>query len=256
MNGGRNVKAVGGPAGRKALLPGVLATLSALALSVASSPTAAASYGLTGSGTASGRAGTLIRPDGLIWTDTGGSCLGTDARITFAPPQPGVTYQIRMVGKGNHPDGNYHPIATVVTLAGPVVNRPLPRGGADPRLEYLFVQATLGNWVSNSHVVGCTPTKPGVVREVPPAVIPIWGLPGYNGADTPNNPNTPPPPSPAPRSGAAGAPTGAATSAPTAESAAPPGAAETTAPPVPTETSSEAPPSPASGSGSSSAASG
>jgi hypothetical protein len=198
MTGCRNVRAVRVWAVRKVLL---FATVSALALSLALPWTAAAAYGLTGAGAASGRAGSLIRPDGLIWTDAGGSCAGTDARITFTPPQQGVTYQVRKVVKGDHPDGNYHPVGVVATLTGPVVNRPLPRGGADPQLEYLFVQAKVGNWVSNSYVVGCTPTKPGIVKEEPPAVIPIWGLPGYRRADTPNNPNpvTPPPALPTPR---------------------------------------------------------
>ncbi|WP_328611241.1 hypothetical protein OG943_19640 [Amycolatopsis sp. NBC_00345] len=227
----------------------VFTAVSVLASGLVLSSTAAAAYGLTGAGAASGRAGALIRPDGLIWTDAGGSCAGTDARITFTPPQPGVTYQIRMVAKGNHPDGNYHPIASLVTLTSPVVNRPLARGGADPKLHYLFVHATLGNWVSNSHVVGCTPTRPGVVKEEPPAVIPIWGLPDYDGADTPNNPNTtPPPPSPGPRSGAVDAPARTtATSPPASKGAAPPGAVETTVPPVSTEASSGAPPSPTTG---------
>jgi hypothetical protein len=215
MNDGWNARAKGARVkasiGRKALLPTVFAAVSVLALS----PTAAAAYGLTGAGAASGRAGTLIRPDGLLWTQADGGCtlpdrnLGPTARITFTPPQPGVSYQVRIVAKGDHPDGNYHPIGTAAALTGPVVNRPLTPWDADPKLEYLFVEARLGKWVSNSHVVGCTPTKPGVVKEVPPAVIPLWGLPGYNGADTPNNPNTPPsetPPSPTTGSSSASTP--------------------------------------------------
>ncbi|HEY3710081.1 MAG TPA: hypothetical protein VGL64_11945 [Amycolatopsis sp.] len=213
MSGCRSVRVVGVPAVRKAVLPGVFATVSVLALTLTLSPPATAAYGLEGAGAASGRAGTLIRPDGLVWTLADGSCVGqnlpggivrTDSRITFTPPQPGVTYQVRKVVKGDHPDGNYHPVGIVATLSGPVVNRPLAPQTADPRLEYLFVQAKVGNWVSNSHVVGCTPTKPGVVKEEPPVVIPIWGLPGYRGARTPDNPNpvTPPPALPTPgRSG-------------------------------------------------------
>ncbi|KAA2262656.1 hypothetical protein F0L68_12220 [Solihabitans fulvus] len=198
MSATRNGRARRGVAavliGRRALP----AALLAIACVLAPGPSAQA-YTLAGAGTAGGRAGTLIRPDGLIWTKVGGDCdegesnpayrSNSSSRVSFTPPQKGVTYVVWVILAGNHPDGNYYPITGMTLPTGPVRNYPVV---AEPKRNYLFVQARIGNWVSNSYVVGCTPTRPGVSAVAPPQVIPIWGLPAYNGKDTPGNPNLPP----------------------------------------------------------------